>query len=164
MGQSTDGQLSFGVVFEEGFEFPWDEYGGNIEGWWKKVRGYDNPHYCPFTDDGEYKDDAPIHVDQYGMKLLKHDDPRVVSYYEYSREWNKNNPFPIAVVNYCSGDCPMYILAVKHVYCSRGYPEAIKPSFLIVDDEDRAMLAEFLEAYNIEADGEPQWWLTSYWG
>ena len=31
MGLSTDGEISFGIVFDEGFEFPWDEYDYDIE-------------------------------------------------------------------------------------------------------------------------------------
>ncbi len=152
-------------MFDEGFEFPWDadEFDGDIEEWWKHVNGYDNPHYCPFTEAGEYKDDAPVTVDQFGQKSVKHDDPRVSAYYEYRRKWMSSNPVPIEVVNYCSGDCPMYVLAVKHIECSRGYPQEIDPALLEVTDDDKQRLRDFLERFDIEAD-EPKWWLTSYWG
>ena len=39
MGISTDGQICFGVLFEEGYEFPWDceEYAYDIYIWWDKI-------------------------------------------------------------------------------------------------------------------------------
>ena len=153
MGVSTDGQLSYGVVFEEGFDFPWDgqEFEGDEEEWWKAVNGYTNPNPCPYTDAGEYKP---------GMNL---DSPEVGPYHDHSSAWLKNHPFPVQIVNYCSADYGVYLLAVKHFSCNRGYPVEIKRSFLDVADEDRKKLRGFLEKYGIEAD-EPKWWLTSYWG
>ena len=47
MGTSTDGRINYGILFEEDFQFPWDEdekYDGDIEQWWMyKVHGYKNP-------------------------------------------------------------------------------------------------------------------------
>jgi hypothetical protein len=42
MGVSTDGQIGYGVVFEEGYKFPWDKYpSGDIEDWWtEEVLGF----------------------------------------------------------------------------------------------------------------------------
>jgi len=40
MGVSTDAQISFGVMFPEGYEFPWekDEYDWDINTWWKILK------------------------------------------------------------------------------------------------------------------------------
>ncbi len=117
MGVSTDGQLSFGVVFDECFEFPWDseEFDGDYDEWWQSVNGYENPNPCPYGDDGGYKP---------GMNR---ESPEVKAYHAHSIAWRKENPFPVEIVNYCSGDCPMYLLAVKHVECSRIYRLRVAP-------------------------------------
>ena len=154
MGVSTDGQLSFGVAFDEGHEFPWDDekYDGEIEDWWKGVNGYSCPVEDPFTPEGQYKPG------------FNRDSPEVDAFFKHSRDWFEENPIPVEVVNYCSGDCPMYLLAVKHIECSRGYPQEIEPSFLEVSEEEQGRLQGFLDRFEIKDGIGPKWWLTSYWG
>lgn len=166
MGVSTDGQISYGILFDEDTEFPWDgdAFEHDIEAWWMHVNGYENPHYCPFTEDGEYKDDAPVTVDRWGSKRLVHDDPRVREYYDYRLQWMSDHPVPVQLVNYCCGDCEMYIVAVKSMSCRRGYPLEVKPEELAVTDEERDTLIDFCNDYGIEFDDSPRWWLSSYWG
>lgn len=165
MSVSTNGQLSYGVVFDEDIEFPWDseEFEGSTDAWWRNVNDYVNPHYYPFTKKGTFKDDAPVIINQLGQKRLDHNDPRIVDYYNHWREWEIANPIPVELVNYCGDDYPMYLLVVKHVSCSRGYPLEVDPAFLEVTEEEKYKLREFLDRFGIEAD-EPKWWLTSYWG
>jgi len=166
MGISTDGQLSYGVVFGEEHKFPWDaeEFeGGYIEEWWMAVKGYANTHYYPFTKDGYYKEDAPVLIDKWGNKSLDHSNPKIQAYYDHRRAWLASNPLPVQLVNYCSGDYPMYLVAVKHIECSRGYPTEIDPAFLEVSEEEKQSLRDFLNLAGLEAN-EPKWWLTSYWG
>ncbi len=162
MSLSTDGHLSYGIIFDESTKFPWGSE-DNIHEWWKKVNNYVNPYYCPYTEQGAYKDDAPVIFTKDGQKRLDFDDPKVTTYYNHWREWSKANPIPVQLVNYCSDDSPMYLIAVKHVFCSRGYPVEIDPSFLEVSKEEKRKLQEFLDRFGIEAD-EPRWWLTSYMG
>lgn len=153
VGISTDGQLSFGVMFEEGFEFPWDsdEFGGDVDEWWRAVKGFRNPHPCPYGADGNYRPG------------IKSGSREVAEYHGYTVRWEADNPMPVQLVNYCSGSCPMYILAVKHIRCWRGIPCEIDPAMLEVSEADRRKLSDFLAFYGIEAE-EPRWWLTSYWG
>ena len=42
MGVSTDGQICFGIAFEECTEFPWDseEYDGDIDAWWLSLSSF----------------------------------------------------------------------------------------------------------------------------
>jgi len=55
MGISTNGQLHFGIKFEDGFEFPWDFddemksswRSDDIEHWWREVNGFINPKFNP---------------------------------------------------------------------------------------------------------------------
>jgi len=159
MGVSTNGEISFGILFEEGFEFPWDEdeYDDGIYDWWKfEVLGYKRPFEL-YDEAGEYID---------GIKPPKE---KREEYYAHERQFEKDNPkCPITLVNYCSGGCPMYILAVSNlsVSCSRGYPTGFFPSELaelIASGEHTIMLLEFCKRYGIETDAKPGWWLSSYW-
>ena len=154
MSTSTDGQLSFGIVFEEGFEFPWDEsHDGDIEGWWREVNGFVNPVESPFDDNtGWYKP---------GIKA----NPEIVSrYFAEQRKWDEENPVPVQEVNYCSGDYPMSLLATKHMFACRGEPLEVDVDSLLDTAEAAKTLKDFIDRFGIEAEGEPRWWLSSYWG
>lgn len=134
MGVSTDGQLSFGVVFDEGYEFPWDAepFNGNLDDWWLSITG--------FVSDTDSE------------------------YYSRRFAWLKANPVPVVQVNYCSGEYPLYLLATKHFRNCRGTPESIDIESLGDIEDERKKLLAFLEAHRIKCDSEPKWWLTSYWG
>ena len=58
MGVNTDGQICFGIKFEEGDEFPWEDVDGDydLEEWWRRVNGYTNPHESPWDEKGGYKE------------------------------------------------------------------------------------------------------------
>jgi hypothetical protein len=118
MGISTDGSVCYGILFDEGFEFPWDdeENEGYIEDWWKN-----------FNEDVEC---------------------------------------PVEIVNVCSCDYPIHILAVKGSVrtCSRGYPTDIDMNTLLssVGAKKHQELLEFCNKYKIDTDEEtPKWWLGS---
>lgn len=163
MGQSTDGQICFGVAFPEGFEFPWDtnaQYDGDIENWWKHLKGF-VPLFEMWDERGNYKD---------GKEPSKEEKDK---YYAHMRKWDKDNPVPIEMINYCSGDCPMYMIAVTSSVKknNRGYPKAFDPVKLIVMPEEVRVLKEFIEKYvDVESiddkdfDPVPRWYLSSYWG
>ena len=116
MGQSTNGELWYGVVFEDGYEFPWDaeEFSGDLDDWW--------------------------------------------------RTENTDHPCPVELVNYCSGDSPMYGLAVSKSTqtAHRGTPVLIEGLGLSI--QETAPLKEFLAKYNLKPEGEAGWYLSSYWG
>jgi hypothetical protein len=155
MGTSTDGQLCFGISFEEDFEFPWktEEDNNDIDAWWLIVSGF-KASFSPYDSSGNYKDSIIV------------GDPRINAYHTEVREWNEENPLPVELVYHCSYDYPMFILAVKGTMtsASRGYPCEINPDELKVSDEKIAELKGFCEKYNIETDDEPKWWLSSLWG
>jgi len=153
MGVSTDGQLSFGVTFEEGFEFPWDfDHNGDIESWWLDVRGFLPSVPRPWTKDGDY---APGFIKS---------DPRITEWLSQKSTWLKANPIPVEVVNYCSGDYPLYLLATRHTENYRGYPKKIDPHAMLDTRRDAERLKKFMDEWGIENDQEPAWWLSSYWG
>src|SRR5689334_5299643 len=122
MGQSTNGQICFGVSFPEDFEFPWDEsHEGDIEEWWKSLRGF-VPLFEMWDAKGNYKD---------GKEPPK---AQKDAYYEHKHKWEKENPVPVELVNTCSCDYPMYIIAVPgtEMTAYRGDPKEFDPSKLVV--------------------------------
>jgi len=155
MGISTDGQICFGNVYEEDFEFPWDavEFDGDHEDWWRKECGY-KPSTVLFDEDGEY------------LNGVKPSQSAIDDYFQEQREFDVAHPFPVEIVNYCSGECPMYILAVPSSFKSnsRGYPEKFEPSELKVSDEEIAALRNFCIKYDLIPEEDAGWYLTSYWG
>ncbi len=166
MGQSTDGQISYGVRFPDGFEFPWDlRHDGDEEAWWREAFGY-KPPFEIYDKDGEYLD---------GKKPTEE---KVGEYYKAQREWERVNPLPFKLVNYCSHQCPMYILAVPETVgtANRGYPKALDPQ---KDFTVRKMAADKLASFiseHIKVDPDEwydetcdvdlpmRWWLSSDWG
>lgn len=156
MGVSTNGEISFGFMFDEGFEFPWDseKWDGDVTEWWRGVNGYVNPEFDPYDADGNHKPG------------VSENDPRISAYYAHSREWDNAHPVPVELVNYCSGDCPMYILSISEVgaMARRGYPEKLDFAKFVVSKEQVDALKKFCADHSIEVEGEPSWWLSSYWG
>jgi len=164
MGVSTAGQINFGIPFEEGYEFPWDceEHDGDIDDWWLyKICGYKNPIEL-YNEKGEYFN---------GQKPTKEESDL---YYDTKREFLKNHPLPVELVNYCSDKCPMYMIAIPKIgmNSSRGYPEEIDLQKLTVTKEDKSKLIEFCEKYCKPAEDsycefskmEPKWYLSGYCG
>ena len=150
MGVSTDGQICYGIAFEEDFAFPW---GDNLEEWWTyKVHGFKHSLEL-FDADGSYLN---------GRKPTAAETER---YYGERRAFNATIPLPVQLVNYCSGDYPMYALAVPSTVltASRGNPTVFEPSALTVTRSEKDALLKFLADHNIEAPSEPAWLLTSLW-
>jgi hypothetical protein len=153
MGRSTDGQFSYGCVFEEGFEFPWDDekYDGEIEEWWMDVLGFVNNVESPYDEAGNYKP---------GFNSRS---PEIGKFFQSRREWLKDNPIPVELVNYCSGDYPMYLLASKSITASRGGPTKVSQDFMLNAVTAHAQLTDFLTTYSIDYDPDQVgWWLSSY--
>jgi len=150
MGESTDGQLCCGIMFEEDFEFPWDDEAVELDEWWRIVNNCQVE--SPFTEWGYYKPGVTDSGD----------------YYDQLRQWDKENPIPVELVNYCSGDCPAWILAVPSSVrsCSRGHPLKFQPpTDLIVTFPEVMDLVDFCEQFKIDIKGlQPAWYLSSYWG
>ncbi len=145
MSISTDGQLCYGVAFEEDYEFPWDE--DELGEWWRKVN--DCPIESPYNESGVYKSG----VTNAGDYFIQRD------------KWDIDNPLPITLVNCCSGDCPMWILAVpgSFLHCSRGYPLAFNLGQLSVNGAEVQRLLDFCKRFSIKPISL-NWLLSSYWG
>lgn len=161
MGQSTNGQICFGVSFPEDFEFPWDvSHEGDIEEWWKSLKGF-VPLFEMWDAKGNYKD---------GKKPSEADSKR---YYDHQHKWEEANPIPVELVNTCSCDYPKYIVAVPgtEMTAYRGDPKVFDPSKLTVTEAQIAALNDFIDKYidtesMVDDEGNeagPKWYLSSLW-
>ncbi len=154
MGVSTDEQIAYGVAFDEGTEFPWDTgtFDGDIENWWREIKGY-KPPFKLYDDNGYIGEKRPP-------------EKKITEYYNHRSSWDKANPIPVQLVNTCSCDYPMYMLAVRGTVkeASRGCPKRFEPTELVVEQENREALIAFMKEHSIEGGSEPGWYLSSYWG
>lgn len=153
MGVSTDGIICYGIKFDEEYGFPWNDDDIDIEDWWRVVSGF-APSVEIYDEQGGY------------INGTRPDGSVIDRYYEELRKWDKENPLPVQEVNYCSGDYPLYILAIPGTVkrASRGFPEAFRPEELLFPEDARQALIDFCDKYSIDYEDEPQWYLASYWG
>ena len=163
MGVSTDGQICYGIKFEESYVFPWDikPYRGDWTGWWLSICGY-QPLFELYTAEGNF------------LNGCRPSEEKIGAYFAAERAFEEAHPFPIDIVNYCSGDFSMYILAVPRLSISnsRGYPVIFNPSDLTATPAERQALIDFCVQYcSPRKDSfdefpamEPHWYLSSYWG
>ncbi len=154
MGVSTNGQIAFGIPLEEDAELPWDDHEDGLEGWWREQTGWKEPF--PLWDaTGNY------------VGGVKPPEEKIGKWFDYQHKWDEGNPVPIKLVNVCSGDCPMWMLAsngtVRKAF--RGYPERFDPSELKTPEDEGRSILDFCERYGIEVDASKVgWYLSSYWG
>ena len=155
---ATIGQICYGILLDEEIELPWNDekYDDGISDWWLyTVKGYESP-FEMFDDDGEYiggEDRWPIH--------------KVRHYFEHFRLFSRENPIPVELINVCSHDFPIYIIALTdtRLVARRGTPTPFDPAKLeTVSLGQKEALIKFCDDYEIEYDGEPRWYLSSHWG
>lgn len=155
MGVSTNGQICYGVAFEDGYEFPWDkEHEGEIDSWWLYVVHGFKHSFEIFDSAGRYLN---------GREPSRKE---VSRYFKESRDFADAHPLPVELVNYCSSESPMYALAVPCTVLTarRGYPAEFDPAALTVADDGSEALLKFCADHGIELPAKPKWLLTSYWG
>ena len=164
MGVSTDGQICYGIKFEEGYIFPWAArlYDADITAWWLDICGY-QPPFELFTEDG------------YWLNGSEPPAEKIAVYEAAKREFVKTQPpLPVDIVNYCSDDFPMYILAVPRLSISnsRGHPVTFNPLNLTITPAECQVLIDFCVSYCRPQEDSfdkfpamaPRWYLSSYWG
>jgi hypothetical protein len=147
MTTSTNGILCYGFIINEDVELPWktDDYDNDFDNWYYT-------EVVPFKEPFEITSNTDSKIRQEYFSL----------YYDFKQK----NPAPFELVNYCSCDYPMFILAVARIKASRGDPTVINPLELTeYSKEDTKDLKEFAVKYNlIDETDSPSWWLCSYWG
>jgi len=155
MSTTTDGQISYGHLFEDGYEFPWDDETDydEPEDWWRDVKGFKSS-LNPWTKEGDYADG------------WTREDPRLSAYYDERHKWINENPLPFEQVNVQSCDYPVYQLAVIGTTqtASRGYPTVFSPELLSVNPKDEEIFLKFMSDYLPSEQPELNWLLSSYWG
>ena len=154
MGTSTDGLLFYGWCFDEGHEFPWEDY--EEDTWWEKSNGYKPPLEL-YDERGEY------------LNGRKPPQAEIMQCYEHKRVWNESHPLPFEVVNYCYCDSPMWAFSIDGtlIRASRGCPEPFDPHQMRADEVLEAgvtKVREFCATHGIELPPGPRWYLASYWG
>lgn len=154
MGVSTNGQICFGILLEEGVTLPWADDDGEryIDDWWRDQCGY-VPTKQLYDEDGKHL-----------PGVTKQD---VDDFYKHRREFDAAHPCPVVMVNVCSGDCPVYIIAIPDTVKSarRGYPEKIdRDADFALNPKLVQLLEEFVDKHEIEYEDGPHWYLSSYWG
>jgi hypothetical protein len=144
MGTSTNATVAFG--FDLGEELPeaWrteDDSDGSFD--WDDIVAAESGVVAPV---GEYDSS----------------DPAWPKYWDATRKAVAK--FPFTLIHHCSGDCPMYFLAVNGTeqVARRGYPEKLK-RVEFAQHETIAAMRAFCDKHGIEWQ-EPAWHLFSYWG
>jgi len=157
MSVSTNGQICYGVLLEENSKLPWDneEFDYDIESWWTyEVLGFKHSFEL-FDEQGRW-------IEPRKSKEIED------KYFQEERDFeDSHESLPYELVNYCSGDYPMYILAIKKTCMSakRGYPEKFDLQDMeLISQEEDSDLVEFCSKYKLEIADEPNWYLSSYWG
>ena len=153
MGVSTDGYIFYGILFDEGQEYPWDEEeDGDIQTWWLKE--------CGFKPTKEFFDKNGNYIN--GKEPSREE---MSSYFKEKRDFLDSKPCPVEELNYCSDGCPMYALVLPNKTISglRGDPTVFNPLDLKVTEEEKKGLIDFCEKYGLEC-GEPKWYVGSFWG
>ncbi len=151
MGVTINGQICYGILFEDRYEFPWDsEDDFYLEDWWCKSQGYKSL-YEPFTPEGEWAEGYDESSD-------------LRDYHDHYAQWKREHPIPVKEVNCCSGDYPIIILAIPStvMWASCGYPQEFEPiTELIIDSLHLSNFKTFFTITNLEWS-EPKWYLSSY--
>ena len=150
MSTATDGQICFGIMFDEDYEFPWQQtkYNYDIKDWWLTVNNF-NP--------------SVRHLNYFPHPSLTKEEKETL--YKEKANFFEECPIPAEEVNYCSTSYPMYILAIPETvkWCSRGYPEKIGNLYAQLTDRRLEAFTGFIKQYGIETNSCPTWYLSSFW-
>lgn len=149
MGTSTNAILCFGLAVDEDDPPEWLD---DPPEWWRHGGGY-RPAPEIYTAAGEWL----------GGKRPPQD--QINAYFAHRSAWDAAHPMPVEVVIHCTGDEPMYIIAVPGTVTEarRGSPREIDPNKLAVSPAEVAVLRAFVAEHGVTTDGEPRWWLCSLW-
>ena len=161
MGVDVVGEISFGIKFNEGYKFPWDneEYDGDEQEWWIYcVCGYEN-EYELFNGEGEW------------VMGVKPAQSVIDKYYQRRSDFKELHPVHFEKVNYGSGGAPQYIIALKDIgYAAEwGSPTLIDPETLHMPSESARWLIGFCEtflqpendSYDEFPEMAPRWYLSA---
>ena len=159
MSISSDGQLCYGIAFEIDYEFPWlnEKWEGELEDWWFKGICKYKPLFEIWNNQGEYIDG------------IKPSEQKIKKYYKNYNKFKKDNPMPVDVVQHCSYNYPMYIIAVPGTYQNNCRGDVTEIKIRDISKKEEQNVIDFCEKYcKNEYDKFPKmelkWLLTSMYG
>jgi hypothetical protein len=145
MGQSTDAKIFFGFPIEGGEDGTafWENPGAEAKDWEEFVA-------------------AKLGVKSPTAEYSEETKPAYHAYWDAKREAIAK--LDVEVVEHCSGDHPLYALAVKTTYTRvcRGDIETFQPDHFYWKEEWFTKLRAFCELVGLEYK-EPAWCVCSYW-
>lgn len=172
MGVSTDAILCYGVDFGEepdGLPFYDEENGVDFDEWvYSLTPGLSNTHLWDTYYEWEKTPEAQaLRATTYNLvpefeKLNPQWRDELNEIYARRREAENNAP--VELVYHCSGDYPMYIVAVKGttVKAWRGEPQEITTETFEIDVKHLFAAQRFCEEHEIPFE-DPTWILCSYY-
>ncbi len=134
MGQSTDAILFYGILLEEEDEVP------------------------AFIAEAGFEDFDEYVESQSGLPLYGEEGHSFEAHRAYK------DSLPVEMIYHCSGDYPMYGLAVKgsKLRASRGHPITLENGLPNVSKDQEQAFLLWVSERGIEAD-DPKWILCSNW-
>lgn len=163
MGMDADADISFGVAFDEGQDFPWTE-NGDIEDWWRKINGF-----VPLYEYDWVRDPTPatynhIAVFKDGRALT---DEELKAHYQHKKDWDEAHPMPVMERSFGSDarSCTLLVVPSSHIHGSWDSPTKFDPSKLLVSLKDLEAFRQFMKTYMPDAPTDNYgWMLTAYFG
>lgn len=159
MGVSTNGLLFYGNLLGE--DYP-ECAGGEVE--WPEMVALKRGHKNPWDAFPQENYDKPYDQRRAVSDAWRNANREAIDQWRNIRKQIEAE-FGCEFQNYCSGDVPMYavIVSASAQVGRRGYPVEAKP--LVTDPSWAGMLQRFADELGFKLpDGEPKWWLGSYWG
>jgi hypothetical protein len=152
MGMDASATISFGMEFEEDFEFPWEDQ--DIDDWWIKELGFE-PSKEVFDENGNYNE---------GMTKKDSDD-----YFKEIGEFLENHPCPIIDIRCGSYDNHSTVIAIPSSCIYGDWESGVNIDTLedfILDNENLNSYYEFMNKYFLDEfmNQKPRWILTCFWG
>ena len=165
MGISSDGQICYGIAFDEDYQFPWLEERNTDNGIWKDhedwwlfgVCGY-KPPFELYEENGAY------------LNNIEPSKEQKQEYHQHHCDFRSKHPMPVEILMHCSYSYPMYIIAAIGTLKSncRGFVTEIKPLEITIVQHNAVV--NFCEEYCQPTDGsvfpkmKPAWLLSSIMG
>ena len=156
MGMTSTAILFFGVIFPEGYNFPWsnEEIDLDIEDWWIfKVKGFE-PSVEIYGEDGDY------------LPGKKPSEAVIDAYYAERHEFSKAHPLPVEI-EYAGADGCDFTIVAQWTQCKAWDGDAIE----IPEPRDHKALTTFLEEfckatdeYDEQPSFDPSLRLATYYG
>jgi hypothetical protein len=151
MGMDASAALSFGMEFEEGYEFPWGD--DEIDEWWRKEIGFksskeiydENWNYLP----GVTKEEKDFH-------------------WKERQDFDKTNPCPVAEVKCGSYDgCYNVILSAREPIIGGSWDNAREfdpTNDFVIPTDILTKYNEFMNKYFPNEFTGGKWLMTCLWG